>query len=83
MGDISSTQSLLYIEGDRNTEGRVAGSNREVTDRFTEEVILSGTEGPAMGHRGACKEAQEWGKALEQGWLMVSVISELHTGCGQ
>ena len=41
MGDISSTQSLLYIEGDRNTEGRVAGSNREVTDRFTEEVILN------------------------------------------
>lgn len=41
MGDILSTKSLLYIEGDRNTEGRVAGSNREVTDRFTEEVILN------------------------------------------
>ena len=33
----------------------------------TEEVILSGTEGPAVEHQGACKEAQEWGKALEQG----------------
>ena len=41
MGDILSTKSLLYIEGDRNTEGRVAGSNREVTDRSTEEVILN------------------------------------------
>ena len=41
MGDILSTKSLLYIEGDRNTEGRVAGSNREVIYRFTEEVILN------------------------------------------
>ena len=28
---------------------------------------MSGTEGPAVEHRGARKEAQEWGKASEQG----------------
>lgn len=38
-----------------------------VVKEVTEEVILSGTEGPAVEHQGACKEAQEWGKALEQG----------------
>ena len=33
----------------------------------TEEVILSGTEGPAVEHQGTLEEAQELGEALEQG----------------